>query len=140
VIIVDTSVWSLAFRRRELRAPLPSVVTFLHQLIENDDPIGVPGMVLQELLAGVRDDAQARRLEGLMAGFALLLADRDQHMLAARIATACRKAGVAAATVDCLIAAQSITTHSVLLTVDEGFGRMSRHCELRLLSLPDSSL
>ena len=139
MIVVDTSVWSLAFRRREQRAHLPSVVSFLHQLIESDEPIGIPGIVLQELLGGVRDDAQARRLEGLMAGFALLLADREQHLLAAQISTSCRRAGAAAATVDCLIAAQCITTHSALLTVDDDFGRISRHCDLRLLPLPASS-
>ena len=139
MIIVDTSVWSLAFRRRGSPAPIPSIVTFLYRLIENDEPIGVPGIVLQELLAGVKDDAQAKRLEGLMRGFALLLADRDQHLLAARISTACRKAGVAAATVDCLIAAQSIATDSALLTVDEDFSRISRHCALRLLSPPSAT-
>src|SRR5207244_1626543 len=57
VILVDTSVWSLTFRRRS-RPTIPPVAALVHELILDDAPLVVPGIVLQELLSGVRDPAQ----------------------------------------------------------------------------------
>jgi len=90
------------------------------------------GIVLQELLSGVRRPAERERLKALLDPFPMLLADRDAHLLAARISRACRAKGVAAATVDCLIAAQTIASGASLLTADQDFVRIAVHSALRL--------
>jgi predicted nucleic acid-binding protein len=133
LILVDTSVLSLAFRRREKANPELSVVRLLRKLIEENIPIAVPGIVLQELLSGVRTEAEFRRLHDLMEGFPLILATRDHHLRAARIANQCRSAGVAVSAVDCMIAAMAIIANSQLLSTDEDFARMASHCPLQLL-------
>lgn len=137
MIVVDTSVWSLAFRRHGWRGPPPRAVSVLRTMIRDDQPVIIPGIVFQELLSGVRDFSQETRLRELLEGFPLLLASREHHEEAARISTLCRTSGIAAATVDCLIAAQCITTNSALLTTDDDFKRISRHCALRLLSVAE---
>ena len=133
MILVDTSVLSLAFRRRVKTGSEPSLVQSLRRLVEEDQPVTVPGIVLQELLSGVRTETEFERLQDLMEGFPLVLATREHHVGAARIANACRQAGITVSTVDCLIAAIAVERKSQLLTSDEDFKRMAPHCGLRLL-------
>ena len=133
MIVLDTSVLSQAFRRRRVAAEHPSA-TLLRQLIERDEPIAVPGVVLQELLSGVREDTEGRRLDRVLQPFPLLLASRDDHVAAAAIQTACRRHGLAASSIDCLIAAQTITSQAALFTLDADFRAIARHCALRLLT------
>jgi predicted nucleic acid-binding protein len=133
VILVDTSVLSLAFRRRVRIHPESPLVQTLRRLIEQDQPVAVPGIVLQELLSGVRTETEYERLKNLMEGFPLMLATRENHWEAARIANTCRKAGISVSTVDCLIAAMAIATKSQLLTDDGDFLRIASRCDLHLL-------
>lgn len=132
MIVLDTSVLSIAYRRRA-HTPLHPAVEFLDAAIQEDLALGVPGIVLQELLTGIRHDAQRERLESLMEGFPLLLPERGQFLLGARIANRCRSAGIATTAVDCLIAAQTIIAGGRLLTLDDDFLRIATRSELRLV-------
>jgi predicted nucleic acid-binding protein len=105
----------------------------LRRFIEQDHPVAVPGIVLQELRSGVRIETEFKRLQNLMAGFPLILATREDHLEAAKIANQCRQAGVAVSTVDCLIAAVAIKAESRLLTNDRDFSRIASHCPLQLV-------
>lgn len=95
--------------------------------------MAIPGIVLQELLSGVRTGDQFERLQAVAEGFPVLAAGRDDHVLAARISNACRTAGVSVTTIDCLIAAQTIVARGKLLTLDRDFARMAPYCGLELL-------
>ena len=44
----------------------------------------MPGVVLQELLSGVKDPAQGERIKELMEGYPLILATKEQHVEAAK--------------------------------------------------------
>lgn len=132
MILVDTSVWSLAFRRRSKEAQEPAAVGVLRGLIEADHEVCLPGIVLQEMLSGIREIAQVQLLQTILAGFPLILATGKTHVEAARIANACRRQGVTSATVDCLIAALAIEHDAQLLTTDKDFVHMAQHCPLRL--------
>ena len=61
------------------------------------------GVVLQELLSGVIDPEQGERIKELMEGYPLILATKERHVETANISNVCRKAGVSAAKVDCLV-------------------------------------
>lgn len=132
MILVDTSVWSLAFRRRGSDAIEPVEARLLRELIEADEEIALPGIVFQELLSGTRGKAQFERLEEILAGFPVILATQQTHIEAARTANACRSKGVTSSAVDCLIAAMAIEHNAQLLTSDKDFVHMADHCELRL--------
>lgn len=67
-----------------------------------------------------------------MDGFPLLLARREDHLSAARISNACRRKGVSASTIDCLIAAQTISVKGELFTLDDDFELIASHTGLRL--------
>ena len=132
MILVDTSVWSLAFRRRRSESNEPSEARVLRELIEADEEIALPGIVLQELLSGIREKAQFERMEEIFAGFPLILATQQTHIEAARIANACRSKGIATSAVDCLIAAMAIEHNAQLLTSDRDFAYMADHCAVTL--------
>jgi len=118
---------------------MPGVVKLLQKLTREKQRVAVPGVVLQELLSGVKDPAQGERIEELMEGYPLILATKEQHVEAANISNVCRKAGVSAATVDCLISAQCILLNGVLLTLDDDFKRISKCCGLRIYPIPVDS-
>jgi predicted nucleic acid-binding protein len=136
VIIIDTSALSLAFRRRTPGEEETAVAYELKRLIEEDAPLAIPGIVLQELLSGVKGRDDVRRIDDALGAFALLLANRKTHVRAAEIANSCRQRGIAASAIDCLIAAHAILANGSLFTVDDDFRRMSSCCGLRLHVVP----
>jgi predicted nucleic acid-binding protein len=131
VILLDTSVLSLAFRRRSPQVA-HIAVAILERLIAEDQPMVVPGVVLQEILSGVRTRQEFDRLLGEMEGFQVVAARVEDHLKAAQVANACRSSGIASSAVDCLIAAQAINLGASLFTLDQDFGRMASCCELDL--------
>jgi predicted nucleic acid-binding protein len=139
VILLDTSILSLAFRRRRREDDDPPEVVALRKLIAGDVPLAVPGIVLQELLSGVRSPEQFQKLRASLAAFPVLLATEADHVRAAQIGDACRSRGVACSAIDALIAAMSIESGSALWTTDADSQRMARHCGLRLARLPSES-
>jgi len=138
MIFLDTSVLSLAFRRRRGGEPEPRVAVVLRRLVADDAPMGVPGIVLQELLSGVRTPQEFDHLMGIMAGFPLVIARREDHLAAARVANACAREGVPTSTVDCLIAALAITRQAALFTLDADFARMAAPSGLTLFEVAKS--
>lgn len=132
MILVDTSVWSMAFRRRSSGVKEPDEARVLRELIEADEDVALPGIVLQEILSGVREEAQFERLKEVLLGFPRVLASEQTHIEAARITNTCRSRGVAVSTVDCLIAAMAIEHNAHLFTGDKDFTYMADHCALRL--------
>lgn len=101
-------------------------------MIESDEEIVLAGVVLQEILSGVRGEEQFDRLRAVLAGFPLILATEQTHIEAARLANACRAKGVAVSTVDCLIAALAIEHNARIFTTDKDFVHMAAHCDLQI--------
>jgi predicted nucleic acid-binding protein len=115
---------------------MPGVVRLVKKLTLEKHKLAVPGIVLQELLSGIKDPAQGERIRELMEGYPLILAIKEHHIEAASISNLCKKSGISAATIDCLITAQCIMINGTLLTLDEDFIRISKCCGLRLYPIP----
>ena len=136
MILLDTSVLSAAFRRRRRGEEEPAAAAALRRLVREDVPVGLPGIVLQELLSGVRTPQEFDRLQTILDGFPLVEARQEDHVAAARIANACARKGVPTSAVDCLIAALAVSRKATLFTLDIDFARMAPHCGVRLLRGP----
>ncbi len=132
MILVDTSILSLAFRRRSPSRPEPHPVQVFRRTLLEDTPLAIPGIVLQELLSGVRTDQQFKRLRSILEAFPILVAERQDHILAGQISNASRRRGLSASTVDCLIAALAVSRDGFLFTLDEDFTRLAPICGLKL--------
>jgi len=134
VILLDTSVVSTVLRRRKAVGRDAEVARKLGELMASKSTLGLPGLVLQEVLSGIRDQRQFEVvLRTAEAAFPILLAGRDHHILAAQILNACRQEGITVSTPDALIAAQAISHDAQLFTTDPDFRDIARSTRLRLL-------
>jgi predicted nucleic acid-binding protein len=133
VILFDTSVLSRVFRRKRPGPEERRLRAVFEDLTASDDPLGLPGIVLQEVLSGVRSHRQFSELsEKLLAAFTVLPAGIPDHVEAARLKNVCLAKGLHVSGVDCLIAACAITGTHVLCAVDEDFEAIAKHAPLRL--------
>jgi len=131
-LVVDTSVWSLVLRRPRVDdANIPVQMFRAH--LESNNRLFLIGNVLQELLDGLRSPKQLDRLVQLLEPFPLLELDRSTYMAAAKLRTTCRTRGVLAGPIDFLIAAACCQHGYPLLTADQDFSRIAKHCDLVVL-------
>ena len=130
MLVVDTSVW-IDFLNGH-RSP---EADYLAACLADDVPLVVPGLICAEVLAGLRTEAEAARIESLLA--ALDSAPEpsvDDYRAAAAIYRSCRRAGRSVgAIVDCLIAQICLRNGYVLLTRDRDFVRIAASTGLRLV-------
>ncbi len=129
-VLVDTSVWIDFFNAHD-----SAEVRLLVASIAEGEPIEVPGIVLVEILAGLRSDAEAARIGLLLEAFdELPETDRGDCLEAARIFRACRSRGYTIrSTVDCLIAQACLRHDLSLLTRDRDFRAIAECTGLRLV-------
>lgn len=129
--LIDTSVWSLALRRDPHRDT--EEVRKLKILLKEGERVFVTGIILQEILHGIRKNDQFRQIQDLLSFFPMLESTREDHIFAAELYNLCRAKGVQASTVDFLIASQTIRNECLLLTSDRDFCHIAKHTELKLL-------
>ena len=101
-------------------------------MVLEDEPIGLPGIVLQELLSGVRTKKEFERLRKVLDPFSVLLATEDSHLLAASLFNTCKSNGLNVSPTDVLIAATAIQCGGTLITADNDFRRMAEHIDLAI--------
>lgn len=129
-LLVDTSVWSLAFRRDgESRGPQ---VDALRSALGGGEPIVTTGLILQELLQGFLGPRAGADIITRFAALPLTVPDRSDHIDAAELRTLCRRSGVQVGTIDALLARLCIRHELVLLTTDNDFVQAAAHCPLKV--------
>jgi predicted nucleic acid-binding protein len=133
-LFVDTSVWSLALRRNP--PSLSAEVQTLVQAIEYGEAILSTGLVLQELLQGFSGPKARGQILDRFSAIPLIVPGRDDHILAAELRNRCRRAGVQIGTIDALLAQLCIRHDVVMLSADNDFRRVARHCPLKVWGGP----
>lgn len=128
--LVDTSVWSLALRR-DGKSAAPQVAA-LRSALEDDDIVVTTGIVLQELLQGFAGPRARVEIIDRFSALPLLAPDRHDHIEAASLRNACRRAGVQLGTIDALLAQLCIHHDLIMLTTDGDFTLAAQHCPLRV--------
>jgi predicted nucleic acid-binding protein len=129
-LFVDTSVWSLAFRREAVAAAVE--VMALRQSLEAGDTVLTTGLVLQELLQGFAGPRARRQLIERFAALPFINPDRQDHVEAADLRNRCRRSGIQIGTIDALLAELCIRHGLTLLTTDDDFSRIAARFPLRL--------
>jgi predicted nucleic acid-binding protein len=133
VILLDTSVLSRVFRRRQMGPDELRLQAAVEDLLERDLPLALPGIVLQEVLSGIRNVRQFADLERqLLASFEILNSTTRDHVEAARLRNKCLAAGLALSGPDCLIATLAIAGSHELFAMDEDFRALAKHAPLEL--------
>jgi predicted nucleic acid-binding protein len=135
MVVVDTSVWSLALRRRgeQLSSSEAKLTTMLAELIR-EGRVELLGLIRQELLSGIRDEAQFFKLVNTLRAFPdprLEIADYEE---AARINNLCRSRGIAGSAIDFLICAVAHRRGWAIFTSDQDFHKYASVIPLQLLA------
>lgn len=131
-MLVDTSVWIDFFNGHESKQ-----VERLACAIAESEPISVPGVVLTEILLGLKYDAEAERISSLLNAFdAVAEPTRSDYIEAARIYRLCRAKGFTIrSTIDCLIAQLCLRDGMALLTKDRDFKAIADCLPLQLIDI-----
>ncbi len=118
-VLADTSVWSLALRRRGATVD-PGTREELARLIRSYR-IALIGPVRQELLSGIRFEEQYLRLQNSLRAFPDLLLRTDDYELAVRCFNRCRARGIQGSNTDFLICAVALSREMPIFTTDRDF-------------------
>lgn len=132
-VLADTSVWSLALRRKSHSLSLQEgiVVDELTELIREGRCL-MAGLVRQELLSGMRSFAQFESLRHTLRSFPDVRMDTPDYEDAAQAGNHCRAKGIAVSTVDILLCAMAIRREWAIFTTDPDFSRYASVLPLKL--------
>jgi len=132
-VLVDTSVWSLALRRKpkDLNLKERRVVGEWSELVR-EGRLRLIGPVRQELLSGIRRREAFTALEQRLAAFPDAPVSTEDYVEAARFFNRCRARGLAGTPVDLLICAVAHRFGWTIFSTDEDFGRYRGLLPVRL--------
>lgn len=129
MIVVDSSVW--IDHLNEVETPH---VKEMRALVSADAFIGLTGLILTEVLSGIRSSEEAGLVERELSGFTLLeMHGARDHVEAARLYRQSRAAGVTIRNLaDLLIAVPCIREGAWLLHSDRDFDRLAAVSDLKV--------
>lgn len=128
MILVDTSVWVDFFSSSPGRSG-----TELRRMIAEAEPLALSGVIVSEILQGLRRDAG--RIERELSRWDMLEpVGFSTYRDAAAIFRLGRARGFSLTTIDTLIAAIALDHRVVLFTIDQDFARIARITRLQLHS------
>lgn len=128
-VLVDTSIWSMALRRNTM--PDKTVIRELRNLILGRR-VETMGPIRQELLSGLREEAQFKRLQKHLAAFPDLALETDDYVMAAKFFNLCRAKGVQGSNTDFLICAVAVRRHLSIYAADKDFFCFAKHLPIML--------
>ncbi len=130
-LLVDTSVWSLALRRKSLNDNEQSIVNILSGQVKNGH-ICMIGPIRQEILSGVKDRKQFLGLQKHLSYFEDLSITTGMYVKAAELYNACRVKGIQGSHIDFLICAVANEYDLQIFTLDNDFMNYSSAIDIRL--------
>src|SRR6202521_4393647 len=121
-ILIDTSVWSLALRRKteSLKAAERFLVAELSELI-SEGRGRLIGLVRQELLSSIKSAEHYEKLRLHLRSFPDEPINTPDHEEAAKAGNQCRGAGIVVSIVDVLLCAVAIKREWAIFTSDPDF-------------------
>ena len=120
-VLVDTSIWSLALRRKGKINTVEQGLTALLADLIRQKRARLIGSIRQELLSGIRDLAEYERLRKYLHAFPDEPLDTTDYEQAARCFNQCRLRGIAGSPADFLICAVALARKWQILTTDADF-------------------
>jgi predicted nucleic acid-binding protein len=130
-VIVDTSVWSYALRRR--RSQEHPSVGVLQELVV-DGQVRILGCIRQEILSGIRSPEQFRLLRDQLRAFPDEVLENKDYERAAEFFNTCRQKGIQGSNTDFLICAAAVNRDYSILTADQDFREFQRVLGFKLFA------
>lgn len=128
-ILVDTSVWSLALRRKVISTD--KIVAQLREFI-TESRVEMLGPIRQEILSGISDAIYFEKLRQYLAAFEDYPISRQDYENAAEMYTLCRKKGIQGSNTDFLICAVALNNKMSIFTTDKDFTVFAKILPIKL--------
>lgn len=135
-VLVDTSIWSLALRRRK-QVQNPEAEE-LGRLIAAH-VVEIIGPIRQEVLSGVRDKAQFDRLELHLDAFKDMPLTGEDYVTAAKFYNLSRSKGIQGSNTDFLICAVAVRHDLSVFTTDGDFPNFAKWLPIVLHEVRNSA-
>jgi len=131
VIMVDTSAW-IDF----LRGENSMFRHILHELIEGEEEIAITGIILTEILQGIKEERPFRTTRDFLLEFPAYEPVSITWIRAASIYKECRKNGnTPRSTIDCLIAAVCLEHDFTVLHKDRDYEIIAKYTGLKVMKI-----
>ncbi len=127
-VLVDTCIWSLAFRRKE---PANFLLDELIELIK-EVRIQMIGPIRQELLSGIKSKNQFESLKKHIATFPDFQLETVDYEKAAEFFNLCKGKGIQGSNTDFLICALSSRYKTPIFTIDKDFELFDKHLPIEI--------
>ncbi len=131
MIIVDTTIWSKAFRRKKIAGKDQVVVDNLYKILDLEEEILI-GSVRQELLSGISDKDVFDDLKIKLNGFNNYEIQLADHDLAAEYFNVCSRNGIQGSQTDYVICAISYRYNFPIYTEDRDFNYYKKYLPIHL--------
>jgi len=135
-VLADTSVWSLALRRAD-STNIPEAVELRRLIAEHQ--VEIAGPIRQEILTGLREQAQFDHLEAYLRAYPDLPIVTEDYVAAARFSNLCRTKGVQGSHTDFLICALAARNKLAVFTNDRDFSLFANHLPVTLYKIAKKS-
>ena len=127
-VIVDTSIWSEALRRR---SPDSKIIKLLTDLIQEHRVVLI-GPIRQELLSGISDYKKFHLLKEKLSSLPDKEIISEDYILAAEYNNLCRQNGTQGSHIDFLICACSVRLEASIFTSDNDFKNYQKNIPIKL--------
>ncbi len=130
MVLIDTTVWIDFFAGKQVPH-----VTVLERLIKNRADICICGIILTEVLQGIREKREFRKTKELFNAMIFLPMPYSIFLGAAEIYRTLRRKGITIrSSVDCMIASVAIENDIMFLHNDRDFIPIEKHLGLKVLT------
>ncbi|NOZ41411.1 MAG: PIN domain-containing protein [Planctomycetes bacterium] len=130
-ILVDTPVWSLAYRRKRLTVTEQAIIDELGDCVRKNRTVMI-GPVRQEVLSGLTDLRRFELLRTTLRAYEDLPLVAEDFELAAVMYNRCRVAGIQGSHIDFMICAISQRYDAPIFTTDGDFKNYAQHLDIAL--------
>jgi predicted nucleic acid-binding protein len=128
MVIVDSDVWSEAFRKKGKES---ASVHALRNLISEGE-VTMIGPIRQETLSGIKENAKYERIKDALRAFPSQRIDEPIYEMAASFFNLCRSKGIQGSHTDYLICACAVKWKASILTKDKDFTRYAKYLPIDL--------
>jgi len=128
-VLVDTCVWSQVLRHK---SPTSELADKLNELIK-DGRVVMIGPIRQELLSGISNTSQFKRLKEAFSAFEDIALNTNHFIKAAEFSNICRNKGIHGSTIDFLICAVANIENLIIFTTDKDFENYKKYLPITLI-------
>lgn len=130
MILVDSSAWIPYYRSSDSK----NLQEALQRLIA-DDVIAVNGIIMVEILGGISQEDDFKKVESDFLGFHILDLNEETFSKASSLGSSLRRKGVIIPATDLIVAASAIQNDCPLYHIDKHFDILSKHTNLKAHNL-----